>query len=293
MTEVVKPVVDPSTEVTPTTPTEPSPEPGLGNEGEPKNQEDQKDWKAEYDTVKERYSGSSRENDKLKTENTKLEEAKDSSEKELLSIVTESRETFEKYVNSKGFSPEDKEHYMNVYDSQIAPSKLINTPVATETTTDNPTPPIELPKRNPYRENWMNRLDILEQEKFEEQSRASKDFFEDPINKELPFSVRESIKSTAAMLDQEYNYTPADALAAAKKRILDPEAIRNEGYAAGVQDSMTGGISRGTLGGGAKATEQTRLPKKDEAFIQQEVNRKGLNAEAAEKLRKEYAKRLA
>jgi hypothetical protein len=276
--------------VTQTTTQEPSSTTVGGNEGGQSNTETApRNWE-------QSYKDSSREAVKLAEEKRQLESQLEESRKELLDQITKDRNTYENYVKTKTTSPEELKYYMDIYDTKLAPNKLTSTPTATGEgqTTQQATgmvPPVQ--PVDPARQSWMNRLDNEERERLEAQTKATRDFFDRDENANLPKAVQDSIRATAAMLDQEYGYAPADALAAARKRLLDPEAIKNEGYAQGVKDSMTGGFSRGIYGGSAQPDNSIKLPEKDEAFVQMEIARKNLSGKEAEDFRKRYAERLA
>lgn len=268
--------------------TESSSTPEGGNGDSPNlSQEESVDWK-------KRYSDSSKEAARIKAEAEEYKRAAEDAQSKLLSRITRTREDYEDYINEQGLSPQEKEYYMNIYDTKIAPSKSTKGQV-TEQPAGTPPPSENLipPRVDPIRESWMNRLDSQEREKWEAQVSATRDFFSREENQKLPSTVQESIRATAAMLDQEFGYKPAEALSIARKRILDPEAIRDEGYTEGVRDSMTGGITRGFGGGSARSEETIKLPARDEAFIQSEAQRKGLKGEAVNELRRKYAERLA
>lgn len=280
--------VDETATLTPAT--EPSSTPEGGNEGSPNlSQEESVDWK-------KRYSDSSAEATRLREEADKYKSMVESNQAELLNQITKSRDTYEDYINEKGLSPQEKEYYMNIYDTQIAPARLISKKATTEEPGSTPSPSgtmIPQQHADPIRESWMNRLDSQEREKWEAQVSATRDFFGREENKKLPGTVQESIRATAAMLDQEFGYKPSEALEVARKRILEPESLRDEGYTEGVRDSLTGGITRGFGGGGAKSEETVKLPAKDEAFVQLEAQRKGLKGDQVNELRRKYAERLA
>lgn len=287
MADVDTQVMDPVEQtVTPETTTEPSSAPEGGNEGSPNltQETDSVDWK-------KRYSDSSKEAARIREEAETYRRQAEEAQSKLLNQITKTREDYEEFVNEQGLSPQEKEYYMNIYDTKIAPSKLTSKVTEPAST---PTPSMDIPQpADPIRESWMNRLDSQERDKWEAQVNATRDFFGREENKKLPIAVQESIRATAAMLDQEFGYKPQEALEVARKRILDPEAIRDEGYTEGVRDSMTGGITRGFGGGSARSEETIKLPARDEAFIQSEAQRKGLKGEAVNELRRKYAERLA
>jgi len=246
---------------------------------------------------KKRYSDSSKEAARLKEEAERYKQLAEEHQQRLLAQITKTRETYEEFINEQGLSPQEKEYYMNIYDTQIAPSKLLNenNNAVTEQTGSTPAPSLDqIPRQeDPVRQAWMNRLDSQERERWEEQANATREFFSREENKKLPPLVQESIRATAAMLDQEFGYKPAEALAVARKRLLEPESLIDEGYNEGVRDTMVGGISRGIAGGSARSEETIKLPPRDEAFIQAEAQRKGLKGEAVNELRRKYAERLA
>lgn len=291
MAEVEKQVADSVEEtVTPETTTESSSTPESGNEESAKlSQEGENiDWK-------KRYSDSSKEAARLKEEAERYKTLAEEQQQRLLLQITKDRDTYEEFIDEQGLSPQEKEYYMNIYDTQIAPSKLVSKKAVTEQTGSTPSPsasPIPEPA-DPVRQAWMNRLDSQEREKWERQASATRDFFSREENKKLPYMVQESIRATAAMLDQEFGYEPEKALEVARKRILEPEALVDEGYNEGVRDAMVGGISRGISGGSARSEETIKLPPRDEAFVQLEAQRKGLKGDAIEELRRKYAERLA
>lgn len=279
--------------------TNPSPAPDGGNEGQPiDNQEPDGniDWK-------KRYSDSSREvakkMEEIKAKEDALREKDElvrSQQEEFLGFVTKDRGTYEKFIDSKGLSPQQKEYYMNVYDAQIAPSKLVNKGVTDKmdtTPTPSAAPAVVQTPSDPVREAWMNRMDASEKEKWTNQVKATKSFFDKEENVSLPSTIKEAIKATAAMLDQEFQYSPDEALAAARKRILEPEKTKDEGYAQGVKDSYSGGVSRSFSGGAARSEETSKLPAKHEAFVLWEIQRRGLKDDAAKSFREKYAEKLA
>jgi len=273
--ELEKVVDSVATETQPATQT-PSPAPEGSNEGNQETQEASKtvDWE-------KRYSDSSRENSRISSEMKELQS-------EFLSFVTRDRGTFEQYVSSKGLAPEENKYWMDYYDTQIAPSSAPKVTEDTQTPTQPVTPPV-----NPIRESWMRDMDRQVLAKREERATAAEEFWTKPENKSLPENVATSINALAFALDEEYNFAPNEALMEARRRILSPEAIQEEGYAQGVKDSMTGGFTRGFSGGSEKGDTKDKLPSKEEAFVQSEVSRKGLNEEQEKVLRKQIAERLA
>lgn len=280
---------------TPKSTTEVSPAPEGGNEISPSEPQETQETQEEVDW-KKRYSDSSKEAKRLREEAEAAKRLLEEQQAKLVQVITKDRDTYEDFINEQGLSPQEKEYYMNIYDTKIAPSKLANSKGATETTANTPTPSSSevMPRpQDPIRESWMNRLDAQERQKFQAQAEATREFFSREENEKLPIMVQESIKATAAMLDQEFGYEPKEALQVARKRILDPEALRNEGYAEGVKDSLSGGVSRGVSGGNARTEESIKLPSKDEAFVQLEIERKGLKGDAAKQFREAYAERLA
>lgn len=259
-----------------------------------------KDWKSEYEKTAQRYSDSSREATKLREEKDSVAREAESARQELVGFVTKDRSRFEEYVDSKSLSPKEKEYYMNIYDTQIAPTKgssVSNNAIAGVTDKlEKPNSPSVTPREveDPFRESWMNRMDEQEKSKWNDQRNASIEFFAREENKQLPAPVLESIRATAAMLDEVYNYTPKEALEMARKRILNPDDIRDEGYAQAVRDSYTTrGISAGVIGGTSTAKNSIKLPSKDEAFVQLEIQRRGLKGDDAEKYRAAYAARVS
>lgn len=286
--------------VTPQPTIDPSLTAGGNNEGSPNlNPADgaDKDWKSESEKNAQRYSDSSREALRLKEEKESIAQEAEEARRDLMTFVTKDRSRFEEFIDSKVRSPKEKEHYMNIYDTQIAPTKgsdSSNKALAGVTDRlEDKTAPAVPQREDPFRESWMSRMDEQEKSKWTEQYNASKDFFNREENKNLPPQVQESIKTTAAMLDEVYSYTPKEALEAARKRILSPDDIQDEGYVQAVKDSYRGGISRGVVGATSVSKDRVRLPAADEAFVQLEIQRRGLSGEKAEQYRESYAARIS
>lgn len=285
--------------VTPQPTITPSSTPDSGNEGNQSLIQDEanKDWKSEYEKVSQRYSDSSREAQRVREEKETIAREAEEARQDLMRFVTKDRSRFEEYVDSKGLSPKEREYYMNIYDTKIAPnSGSTNSVKAMEGVTDaleGTTGAQTTQPSDPFRESWMSKMDSIEREKWQQQFNASRDFFAKEENKILPSAVQESIKTTAAMLDEVYGYSPSEALEAARKRILNPDDIRDEGYAQGVKDSYQSGVSRGFVGGKSVSKDTVKLPARDEAFVQLEIQRRGLTGEKAEQYRAAYAQRLS
>lgn len=295
MADEEKIVQDPQIEesaATPETPSESSPAVESSNEDAKKegSQTEGKDLSVEE--LREKYSASSKEARLLKEEKEREMRRAEELQQELLAAVTKDRPTFETYLDNKGLTPDEKVYYMSIYDTQIAPQKgnAETSPQATKQ------PEQVLPSTqpaNPIRESWMSQKDQEVMAKFEAQVQASKEFFNRDDNKDLSPAARNAIVAQAEYFDIEKGMTPAEALAAARKVVLSPEEIQEEGYVEAVRDSMVG-ITRGVSGSGSGSKGSAfTLPKKHQAFVEQEIRNRGLKDKEAEEYRQAYALRLA
>jgi hypothetical protein len=82
--------------------------------------------------LKQKYSASSKEARLLKEEKELEARKVEELQQELLATVTESKETFTKYLDRKGLSPAEREEYLRIYDTQIAKGEEPTVPQATE-----------------------------------------------------------------------------------------------------------------------------------------------------------------
>lgn len=245
--------------------------------------------------LKKKYSESSKEARLLKEEKEReAEKARQESlkvrqlQEDFLSVITESKETFERYLDKQGLSPADKEQYLAMYDTQIAKGQqpTAPSPQATGVATQ-PLPPV-----NPLRESWMRDMDREWNTKVEARSKASQEFLADPANKDLDEMTLSVIWTQAEYYDVKHGMKPDEALKAARRAVLETESIKDEGYIEGVRDTYVGGISKGVSGSsGAKGSAFT-LSKKDEAFVNAEIQNRGLTGQEAESFRKDYALRV-
>lgn len=289
MADEEKIVQDPQIEesvATPETPSESSPAVESSNEDAKKKEGSQTEGKdLSVEELREKYSASSKEARLLKEEKEQIQ-------RELLATVTKSREIFEGYLDGKGLTPEEKIYYMNIYDSEVAPQQgnAQNTPQATKQ--QGQTLP-STQSANPIRESWMSQKDQEVMAKFEAQAQASREFFNRDENKDLTPVARNAIVAQAEYFDLEKGMSPSEALNAARRVVLSPEEIQEEGYVEAVRDSMIG-VNRGMSGSGSgmKGTAFT-LPKKHQAFVEQEIRNRGLKDKEAEEYRQAYALRLA
>jgi hypothetical protein len=297
MAEEEKNLQDPSVqEATPEETSDPSPAPESGKEGATTTESGQssqvEDKDLSVEELQKKYSASSKEARLLKEEKEREAKRAEQLQQELLSTVTKDRSTFESYLDNKGLSPEQKLYYMNVYDSEIAPKKGQANESGKATENQEQGTPSPAPQ-NPIREQWMSKVDQEYQAKFEAQRQAAEEFFGSPENVELAPEEKKAIIAQAEMLDTKYGYSPQEALATARKRVLSPEEIKNEGYVDGIRDSLVGGVQRGVSGASPKKGSAFTLPKKHQKFVDGEIKRKGLTGKAADEYREAYALKLA
>jgi hypothetical protein len=278
----------------------PSPAPESGNEGAnnlPNTQVEETtpqklegesgDENLSVEELKQKYSASSKEARLLKEEKELEARKVEELQQELLATVTESKETFTKYLDRKGLSPAEREEYLRIYDTQISKGQEPTIPQATEPPVVPSTPPV-----NPVRESWMREMDQERFAKIEAQRKASQEFLADPENKELDQSTLKAIWALAEHYDSKQGLKPEDAIKAAKRAILQSEEIKNEGYVEGVRDAYVGGVSKGVSGSSASKGSAFSLPKKDEAFVNAEIQNRGLTGQQAEDFKRDYALRL-
>lgn len=244
----------------------------------------------EVEKLRRDYSASSKEARLQKEEKERAIERAEKLQQELLATVTRSRDTFQDYLESKGLSPEEKVYYMNIYDKEIAPKRGDTTQARENLVQSIPSaPPV-----NPIRESWMSKIDQEMAAKYQAQKEAVDEFFSRDENKNLDPVEQQAIRTLAEALDVKHGYSPREALEAARKRVLSADEIREQGYIDGVRDSFVGGISRGVSGAsGSNKGSAFTLPKKHQAFVDAEIQRKGLTGKAAEDYKRSYALKLA
>lgn len=271
-----------------------SPAPESGKEEANNLQKSQEEETESVEDLRQKYSASSKEARLLKEEKEKEAARAEQLQQELLATVTKDRGTFEEYLDNKGLTPEEKVYYMSVYDKQIAPSRNKGeTGVSQQASEDLQavSPSSEQPV-NPVREAWMNQKDQEMMAKFEAQKKASEEFFNREDNQDLHPAARKAIIAQAEYNDSVLGMTPAEALDNARKVILTPEQISEEGYVEAIRDTVSA-PSRSVSGSGGKSKGSAfTLPKKHQAFVDAEIQRRGLDDKQAEEYRKEYTLRL-
>lgn len=288
MADEEKVVRDPETEVvaTPEKASESSPAPESGKE-EANNLQSSQEGTRDVEELRQKYSASSKEARLLKEEKERESARAEQLQQELLATVTKDRKTFEEYLDNKGLTPEEKVYYMGIYDTQVAPQKESTTPQATE--------PSVLPSTHPdpLRESWMRQKDQEVLAKFEAQKKASQEFFDREDNLDLHPSAKRAIIAQAEYNDEVLGMSPSEALENARKIILTPEQISDEGYVEAIKDSVTM-PNRGLSGSGSKSKGSAfTLPRKHQAFVDAEIQKRGMNEKEAEEYRRNYALRLA
>lgn len=254
------------------------------------------DAELSVEELRTKYSESSKEA-RIRKEEAEQERARVKElEQELLSTVTESRETFEKYLDRKGLSPDERANWMNYYDTQLAPKENSQ---ATETgqpaqpqTPPQPQQPPSAPQ-DPIRKAWMDKMDQEAREKFEARQKASQEFMDTPENKELSKSALNAIWKYAEYLDEDKGLSPQEALQQARKYVVNIEESKDEGYIEGVRD-FASGVSRGVSGSGSKSKGSAfTLGKKDQAFVDTHCAKHGLTGQAKEEFERAYALKVA
>ena len=237
--------------------------------------------------LKEKYAASSREARLLKEEKELEERKARQLQEDLLSVVTESRETFDKYLDKQGLSPTEKDYYLNIYDTQIDKGQkpTVPNPQATERAIPS------MPPVNPVRESWMREMDQERATKIEAQRKASQEFMADPSNKELDQPTLSAIWAQAEYFDTKRGLRPDEALKAARRLVVESESLKDEGYIEGVRDAYVGGVNKGVSGGSGVKGSAFTLSKKGEAFVSTEIRDRGLTGQAAEDFRRAYALR--
>lgn len=266
---------------------------GQGSTQEPSSSKpDSTDADLSVEELKTKYSESSKEA-RIRKEEAEQERAKVRElEQELLATVTESRETFEKYLDKKGLSPEERTNWLNYYDKELAPNQK---PQATETGQPAQPQSPQLPQQppsapeDPIRRSWMKEMDAKAREKFEARQKASQEFMDTPENKELSKAALNAIWRYAEYLDEDKGLSPQEALQQARKYVVNIEESKDEGYVEGVRD-FASGVSRGVSGSGSKSKGSAfTLGKRDQAFVDAHCAKHGLTGQAREEFERAYA----
>ncbi len=239
---------------------------------------------------KKRYDDSSKEARRIKAEKDKLEaDLKASNEREI-NFALKSKDRFVEYLDYANVSDQEKEKYIQWYDTQYKSDnsgKDIKESVEAKT-----------PVTSPYRESVLSRLEEDEKARYNERLSASRNFYEAPENSSLDDATKKQINNLAYFLDNKYGFEPIKALEEAKKRIISPDMLRDEGYLQGLSDnryiasrSNHGINGRGTSGSG----QEDRLPSQDEKFLKTYFQMKGWedNSKEAQQYKKYYVARLA
>lgn len=248
----------------------------------------------EVEKLRRDYSASSKEARILKEEKERAEALLRDREEQLLNFAAKDKQTFQEYLDMRGLSPEEKAHWMNVYETQVEPTRKGTASGVSQQATEpqQPMAPLQ-PPANPIRESWMSKVDQEYAAKFQAQREASVEFFNREDMKEIDPIERQAIIAQAELFDLKYGYSPKEALEAARQRVLSPDEEKDRAYVEGVRDTFAGGISRGISGSGGKKGSAFTLPKKHQAFVEAEIQRKGLSGKQAEDYREAYALKVA
>jgi hypothetical protein len=249
---------------------------------------DQEDWET-------KYKESSREAHKLVEEKKSLEEQMEQVQQNTLAFALADRGRFEQYLDHSQVGPDRKEKLLNWYDTSYSPQQQGEKPQQ---------PPPEEPQASdtqrpagwqpdPVMQDMLSEQRSEYQKKLEEQTRAWREFESDDTNKNLPDTTKSAIAAVAYDLDTKAGYSPAEAIAEARKRVLDLESVKGEGYAQGLNDGLRGVDSRGVDSASTKPEGGQKLPAKHEGFIQMEINRKGWKpgSKEAREFRQRYVDR--
>lgn len=291
---VQDPEVSSEPQATPDATSVSSPAPESGKEEANNLQSSQEEGTESVEELRQKYSASSKEARLLKEEKEREAARAEQLQQELLATVTKDRTTFESYLDNKGLTPEEKVYYMGIYDKQIAPSREQGETGISQQASEQlqPVSPSSQPA-NPVREAWMTQKDQEVMVKFQAQQKASEEFFNRQDNQDLHPAARKAIIAQAEYNDMVLGMSPAEALENARKVILTPEQISEEGYVEAVRDSISA-PSRAMSGTGGKSKGSAfTLPKKHQAFVDSEIQRRGMNDKEAEEYRRDYALRLA
>jgi hypothetical protein len=267
-------------------------------------QEDGKDvdWK-------KRYSDSSREAKKLAEERKQmqkeLEQARQGS-KQALTFAMQSRGRFEEYLDHIHASPARKQELLQQYDQNYQGNDQAGNQ-AGSTGSDN----TQQPQPNQNQVNRTPPVDPLEQmdpttraalqeqraqyaEKVDKRRRAWDSFMQKEGNNLSP-DMQQALAMSSLAIEKEEQVEPQQAIAEAKRRLLNASEIREEGYAEGMRDGITPGVNRGVGSkSNTKSEQSAQLPPKHERYLRWEMDRKGIepNSDEARKMRANYAERL-
>lgn len=276
-------------------------EPVAGNSGNqepskeaPKQDSDSKSsGKGEIDWEK-RYSDSTREAGKLMAERDAERQRAEEAQMATLKFVTKDRGTFEQYLDHQGTSGVDKERLMKWYDTEYkAENESQPASDNNDAMANMPKPKLEDivdPTTKQFLEQGRNQLD----QKMKAQNEAWMKFVNQPEAKGLKQNELQAIGMLAKTLDDNYGYTPEEAIAEASRRILNVNSIRDEGYAEGMKDSsyLSSKAGPGIAGSNQKTESNDSLPGHHERFVRQEIERKRMDSEQAKAYREQYRSRL-
>ena len=268
----------------------PTDDEGKGEEEAPEGDSDEKspdqeDWET-------KYKESSREAHRLVEEKKELETQVEQVQQNALEFALGDRGRFEQYLDHSNVGPDRKEKLLTWYDtSYSAQNQGQQPPPAAPNTSDTPQPTGWRP--DPVMQDMLSSQREEYQKKLEEQSSAWKEFESEDANKNLPDTTKSAIAAVAYDLDTKAGYSPKDAIAEARKRVLDLESVKGEGYAQGLNDGLRGVDSRGVDSATTKPEGGERLPAKHESFIQMEIDRKGWKpgSKEAREFRQRYVDR--
>ncbi len=256
---------------------------------------DSGDAELSVEELKQKYSASSKEARILKEEAELEKKRVKELEQELLATVTESRDTFEKYLDKKGLSPEERTNWLNYYDKEVAPSQSQATEQGQSAQPQTPQQPPQFPSApmDPIRRSWVTEMDQKAKEKFETRQRASQEFLDAPENRELSKPALNAIWKYAEYLDEDKGLSPQEALQQARKYVVNIEESKDEGYVEGVRD-FASGVTRGVSGSGGKSKGSAfTLGKRDQAFVDAHCAKHGLTGQAREEFERAYALKVA
>jgi hypothetical protein len=278
--------MDPQNEVTQTegevsTPTS---EGATGTQRAPSSeQSDQTDPSQEID-YKTRYSESSKEARKLYEEKKKLEEEVEAIRENTLKFVTSDRQTFQNYLDSQGFTADEKERFLSSYD-EANPAQPQGQPQGAQ-------PPPQ-PQMDPYQQRALDEAAGRLRSQVESRQKATQRFLESEENSELSQETLGAIWPLAFKLETENRLDPDEALNRAREIVVDQSSVEDRSYAQGLNDALLGSTSSGVSGGSRGSKTRTELPPRHEKFVQDHIAREGLTGKAAEEFRNGYAQRLA
>lgn len=251
---------------------------GEQNKAEPTGADENIDYKA-------RYADSTRNFQKIDQERKEIETQLN----QTLQFITKDREKLESYLDHIDIQGEQRENLLvqlgYTGDAEPKQESPEGEPVA-------PTPKLnDILATDPILNEALGDMKKQKVEVIENRKRHWADFESNPDNVDLRPDQKQMIANMALYLDEKEGLSPQDAIAEAKRRVVNPQSYQDEGYLKGLADNKyTAGRASGGVSSASGQSDSDQLAPEHEALIQ--LTTKGKSAEEVENFRKIYKKRL-